>query len=109
MHNYVFNGDADGLCALQQLRLAGPRPAAGRRHSITGVKRDIALLDRVRSVAGDTCTVLDVSLDVNRAGLVALLAAAPRSTTSTTTSPVTSRPTRRSTRTSISAPTSAPA
>ena len=80
MHNYVFNGDADGLCALQQLRLAGPRAAAqgeqGEKSEalITGVKRDIALLDRVRSVAGDTCTVLDVSLDVNRAGLVALLA-----------------------------------
>ncbi len=74
MHNYVFNGDADGLCALQQLRLAAPRPAAqGVETLVTGVKRDIALLDRVRSVAGDVCTVLDVSLDVNRAGLVALL------------------------------------
>ena len=30
MHNYVFNGDADGLCALQQLRLAEPRAAAGQ-------------------------------------------------------------------------------
>src|SRR5919205_135109 len=73
MHNYVFNGDADGLCALQQLRLAAPRAAAGQETLVTGVKRDIALLDRVRSVAGDVCTVLDVSLDVNRAGLIALL------------------------------------
>jgi hypothetical protein len=40
---------------------------------ITGVKRDIALLDRVKGAAGDQCTVLDVSLDVNRAGLLALL------------------------------------
>ena len=73
MHNYVFNGDADGLCALQQLRLALPRAAAGQEALITGVKRDIALLARVAPAAGDACTVLDVSLDVNRAALVALL------------------------------------
>jgi len=73
MHNYVFNGDADGLCALQQLRLAEPRAAAGQEALLTGVKRDIALLDRVAPAAGDACTVLDVSLDVNRAALVALL------------------------------------
>src|SRR5262245_29961497 len=73
MHNYVFNGDADGLCALQQLRLAAPRPAPADERLVTGVKRDIALLDRVKPVAGDACTVLDVSLDVNRAGLLALL------------------------------------
>jgi hypothetical protein len=73
--SYAFNGDADGLCALQQLRLAGPRPAPGREMLVTGVKRDIALLDRVTAAAGDACTVLDVSLDVNRAALGALLAA----------------------------------
>jgi hypothetical protein len=71
---YAFNGDADGLCALQQLRLAGPRPDAPET-LVTGVKRDIALLARVAAAAGDVCTVLDVSLDVNRAGLTALLAA----------------------------------
>ncbi|HVT05941.1 MAG TPA: DHH family phosphoesterase [Polyangia bacterium] len=68
-HTYVFNGDADGLCALQQLRLAD-RPASTL---ITGVKRDIALVARVSAAAGDSCTVLDVSLDVNRAAVVALL------------------------------------
>jgi len=72
-HNYVFNGDADGLCALQQLRLAGRR-GAGDATLITGVKRDIALLERVVASAGDGCTVLDVSLDVNRAALDRLLA-----------------------------------
>src|SRR5439155_26137386 len=75
MHNYVFNGDADGLCALQQLRLAGPPAGAGQETLLTGVKRDIALLDRVAPAAGDACTVLDVSLDVNRTALVALLEA----------------------------------
>jgi hypothetical protein len=75
-HIYAFNGDADGLCALQQLRLAGARAAAPDAATlVTGVKRDIALLDRVKASAGDVCTVLDVSLDVNRAGLETLLGA----------------------------------
>ena len=57
----VFNGDADGICALHQLRLAFPVRAA----EITGVKRDIALLDKVQVSAGDYLTVLDISLDAN--------------------------------------------
>ena len=36
----VFNGDADGICALIQLRLVEPRPDATL---VTGVKRDIQL------------------------------------------------------------------
>ena len=68
---FVFNGDADGLCALQQLRLAEPGPAM----LVTGVKRDIALLSRVSASRGDEVTVLDVSLDVNREGLLQALAA----------------------------------
>jgi single-stranded DNA-specific DHH superfamily exonuclease len=71
---YAFNGDADGLCALQQLRLSSPGPTGGET-LVTGVKRDIALLDRVAAAAGDLCTVLDVSMDVNRAALDKLLAA----------------------------------
>jgi hypothetical protein len=39
------------------------------------VKRDIELLARVKAAPGDNVTVLDVSLDVNRAGLVAALEA----------------------------------
>ena len=70
---YAFNGDADGLCALQQLRRAAAPGYDADARLVTGVKRDIALLDRVPAVAGETCTVLDVSLDVNRAPLVALL------------------------------------
>ncbi len=66
----VFNGDADGLCALQQLRLATPREAT----LVTGVKRDIALLKQVTAQAGDEVTVLDVSLDKNRQPLLDLLA-----------------------------------
>ncbi len=65
----VFNGDADGLCALQQLRLIEPREA----ELVTGVKRDIALLERVPAQAGDRVTVLDLSLDKNRAPLIEIL------------------------------------
>ena len=68
-HFDVFNGDADGLCALQQLRLAEPRES----ELVTGPKRDIALLERVAAHAGDTVTVLDVSLDRNRGPLLRLL------------------------------------
>lgn len=70
----VFNGDADGLCALQQLRLAHPVEST----LITGVKRDISLLERVRGTVDSRITVLDVSLDKNRAALVDLLAAGAR-------------------------------
>jgi hypothetical protein len=65
----VANGDADGLCALHQLRLADPADAV----LVTGVKRDIELLQRVRARPGDIVTVLDVSLERNRAPLLRLL------------------------------------
>ncbi len=64
----VFNGDADGLCALQQLRLSDPRAS----HLVTGVKRDIALLDRVEAAAGDEVVALDISFDVNRRAALGL-------------------------------------
>jgi single-stranded DNA-specific DHH superfamily exonuclease len=61
----IFNGDADGLCALRQLRLHDPRDA----QLVTGTKRENALVGRVRPVAGDRLTVLDVSLNENREAL----------------------------------------
>lgn len=67
----VFNGDADGICALQQLRLAEPCDEA---ELVTGLKRDIRLLQRVEAKAGDVVTVLDISLDSNRTDLERLLA-----------------------------------
>ncbi|MDX9875765.1 MAG: DHH family phosphoesterase [Spongiibacteraceae bacterium] len=66
----VFNGDADGICALIQLRLAEPRDAV----LVTGVKRDIALLSHVEAGAGDRVTVLDISMEKNSAALNQLLA-----------------------------------
>lgn len=65
----VFNGDADGICALHQLRLAKPLQSK----LITGVKRDIALLEKVEAQVGDQITVLDISLDKNRKALERLL------------------------------------
>ena len=70
-HYDVFNGDADGLCALHQLRLEHPLESV----LVTGAKRDIKLLERVAAQAGDSATVLDVSLASNRAALDALLGA----------------------------------
>ena len=67
----VFNGDADGICALTQLRLAEPRNAT----LITGVKRDIELLQQVKAQAGDRITVLDVAVEKNIDALQAALAA----------------------------------
>ena len=65
----VFNGDADGICALHQLRLAEPAEAV----LVTGLKHEIKLLERVDAGPGDVVTVLDVSLDRNRAALARLL------------------------------------
>src|SRR6056297_1976133 len=67
----VFNGDADGICALLQLRQSEPRDAS----LVTGVKRDISLLDRVSAATGDRVCVLDVSLDKNREALARVLEA----------------------------------
>jgi hypothetical protein len=68
-HYDVFNGDADGLCSLVQLRLDRPREST----LVTGVKRDNALVARVPATSGDSVTVLDLSFAVNRDAVVALL------------------------------------
>ncbi|HSJ82105.1 MAG TPA: acetyltransferase [Thiobacillus sp.] len=67
----VFNGDADGLCALHQLRLADPADST----LVTGPKRDISLLKRVEAQSGDCVTVLDIALSKNRDALDKLLEA----------------------------------
>ena len=67
----VFNGDADGICSLLQLRLEDPVES----QLVTGIKRDIALLERVAAEEGDHVTVLDLSMVKNRDALNRLLAA----------------------------------
>ena len=69
MNHDVFNGDADGICALHQLRLAFPVAS----NLVTGTKREIDLLQRVEAGAGDEVTVLDLALGKNRDALVAML------------------------------------
>jgi len=69
MNHDVFNGDADGVCALHQLRLALP----ATNNLITGTKREIDLLRHVDAGPGDEVTVLDLALDKNRSALLDLL------------------------------------
>jgi hypothetical protein len=69
MHYDVFNGDADGIIALLQLRLAQPKEAT----LVTGVKRDIQLLDKLSLRDNDSLTVLDISMEKNKAGLKSAL------------------------------------
>ncbi len=68
----VCNGDADGLCAVLQWRLHEPVPST----LITGLKRDIELLDRLEPFAvreGDEVLVCDISMQRNRVALRRLL------------------------------------
>jgi hypothetical protein len=65
----VFNGDADGICALHQLRLVEPVAST----LVTGPKREIDLLSRVRGGRDDRITVLDIALSKNREALDRLL------------------------------------
>ncbi len=70
--NYdVFNGDADGIIALLQLQLANPTESK----KITGVKRDIQLLQQVEATAGDVVRVLDISMEKNKEALIQCLEA----------------------------------
>ena len=66
----VCNGDADGLCAVLQWRLAVPQAAT----LVTGLKREIDLLQRVPAAAGDEVLVCDLSMQRNHAALLRLLA-----------------------------------
>lgn len=65
----AFNGDADGLCALHQMRLAEPAEST----LVTGVKRDIGLLKKIDAQAGDSILALDIAVEKNAAALAALL------------------------------------
>lgn len=82
LHFDVFNGDADGIMALVQLRLAQPKESI----LITGVKRNIGLLAQVveqldeqvgsqqnKNQVSPSVTVLDISLEKNIIALNTLL------------------------------------
>jgi len=60
--NYdIFNGDADGIIALLQLRLANPLDS----QLVTGVKRDIMLVQNITVNSSDNVTILDISMEKN--------------------------------------------
>ncbi len=67
----MFNGDADGICALHQYRLKSP---CSQAQLITGVKRDINLLAKLPETSHSQIQVFDISLDKNRSDLEELLA-----------------------------------
>lgn len=67
----VCNSDADGLCAVHQWRLHDTSTAT----LITGLKRDIELLQHVPCAAYSQVLVCDLSMSRNRTALERLLAA----------------------------------
>ncbi len=67
----VCNGDADGLCAAIQWRLHAGAPS----RLVTGLKRDLSLLERVQAGPGDEVCVFDISMRRNDAALRRLLEA----------------------------------
>lgn len=69
MHYDVFNGDADGIIALLQLRFAEPKVST----LVTGVKRDIQLLKQVDIDQAESVTALDISMEKNLPEVEALL------------------------------------
>ncbi|KAI9020518.1 hypothetical protein DFJ74DRAFT_707563 [Hyaloraphidium curvatum] len=80
-HVDIFNGDADGICSLVQIRLAEPLPEGNgpnQHRIVTGVKRDIELVEKAALKPGDVATVLDISMDKNKKPLLEALAAGCR-------------------------------
>ncbi|PID77364.1 MAG: acetyltransferase [Deltaproteobacteria bacterium] len=69
-HYDVFNGDADGICALHQLRMAHSPDSSVL---ITGVKRDIRLLEKIKNLRDCRVTVLDISMAANHDALTLIL------------------------------------
>lgn len=70
----VCNGDADGLCAAVQWYMHEPGPAT----LVTGLKRELSLLERVDAGAGDEVNIFDLAMSRNRSALLRLLEAGAR-------------------------------
>jgi hypothetical protein len=77
----VCNGDADGLCAAVQWALHEP----GQATLVTGLKRELSLLERVDAGVGDEVNVFDLALPPNRVALLRLLRAGACATSTTMT------------------------
>ncbi|MDP6870420.1 MAG: DHH family phosphoesterase [Candidatus Poseidoniaceae archaeon] len=61
MRWFAYNGDADGICSMVQWGLA--YGLEGKR--VTGVKRDIQLLDKISLERDDELVAMDISLERN--------------------------------------------
>mgnify|MGYP001577941793 FL=1 len=61
MRWYAFNGDADGICSMVQWGLVHGIDG----QTVTGVKRDIELLEKINPGPGDEIIVMDISLARN--------------------------------------------
>ena len=70
----VCNGDADGLCAAVQWVMHEPGPLT----LVTGLKRELSLLERVDAGVGDEINIFDLAMSRNRAALLRLLKAGAR-------------------------------
>ncbi|MDH5751771.1 MAG: acetyltransferase [Deltaproteobacteria bacterium] len=70
----VFNGDADGICSLQQIRLEEPLASI----LITDIKQTIRLAERFHPPEGSQVNIFDVSFRDNRTAVERLLAAGCR-------------------------------
>ena len=66
---FVFNGDADGLISQHLMELSGISPSM----RVTGLKREIVLLEQLPYLETANIHVFDISLETNRAGLIRLL------------------------------------
>jgi len=69
MHYDIFNGDADGIISLIQLRLHQPLNTT----LVTGVKRDIQLLKDLDVKQRDSFSILDISMEKNIIPLIEIL------------------------------------
>ncbi|WP_163131619.1 DHH family phosphoesterase [Agarivorans sp. Alg241-V36] len=68
-HIDIFNGDADGIISLIQLRLVEPQDSI----LLTGVKRENQLMNDFQFQPNDQVTVLDISMEKNQEGLLRAL------------------------------------
>ena len=66
---YVFNGDADGICATHQFYLNNQVDYI----PITGVKRDIGLLKQIEHASNSDITIFDISVTKNLPYLISIL------------------------------------
>jgi hypothetical protein len=79
MYIDVFNGDADGIFSLIQLRKVKPIDAT-EQLLITSVKRDISLVQQISTeqAINASITVLDISFDKNNTAVEQVLAVADK-------------------------------